>query len=155
MSEFTAITTQEDFDAAVKDRLKRQEEKIRAEYTDSQKEYETYKAENEKLTATINELTEKQNGHEAEVSKLKTTIAGYEKAELKAKVAREAGLPYELSERLTGDDEDALKADAESLKALMGANKKTAPPMPSTEDPLEDPKDAQWKTLAKSLRKDD
>jgi hypothetical protein len=34
MSEFTPITTQEDFDAAIQGRLKQQERSIRSEYAD-------------------------------------------------------------------------------------------------------------------------
>ena len=153
MSEFIAINTQEEFDAAVKDRLERQEQKIRSEYEGLKKEVDSYKTENKSLTSQIEKLTESQTGHDAEVAELKSKIAGYEKTELKARIAREAGLPYELAERLSGDDEDALKTDAESLKALIGSNTKV-PPMPSSEDPLPDNKDAQWKALAKNLKKE-
>lgn len=49
----------------------------------------------------------------------------FEMSALKAKIARENGLRPELAERLTGDDEKALKADAKALAALV------APPEPS------------------------
>lgn len=42
------------------------------------------------------------------------------------RVALEAGLPLAVAERLRGTDEDSLKADAESLKALLGS---TTPPL--------------------------
>jgi hypothetical protein len=47
---------------------------------------------------------------------------------LRRDVAAAAGLPAELADRLRGDDEAALKADAEALLALI-PKKQAAPPI--------------------------
>lgn len=38
------------------------------------------------------------------------------------KVALDAGLPANLADRLRGDDEETLKADAQALKAMLGTH---------------------------------
>ena len=62
------------------------------------------------------------------IADLEATIAAEQGARkaaeltaLRAKVGSEAGLPPALIARLSGEDEDAIKADAESLKAAIPA----------------------------------
>ena len=65
---------------------------------------------------------------------------------LKTKVAMDAGLPADLADRLTGDDEDALKADAEKLASFVGS-KKVAPSFKTEEVPT-DPAEAGFREMA-------
>lgn len=154
MSDFTPITTQEAFDAAIKDRLDRAEETFTRKYSD----YDDLKSKNTEFEKTIasqtekiKNLTEKQAGHETEVADLKAKIAGHEKANLKIKVAREAGIPYELASKLSGDDEAALKKDAEEFKKFLGKPK--AQPLKDTEPSEGDMKKAGLKTMLGNLKK--
>lgn len=57
-------------------------------------------------------------------------LAEYQKTAIRQKVALEKGVPANLVDRLRGDDEDSLSADADELLALL--NKPTTPrPDPS------------------------
>lgn len=135
MAEFTPINTQEEFDARIAERLKSEKEALRANILshvgDKDAEIEKLKKDieglNGQLTDLNGQLTEKTSG----LSALEEKIKGYERASVKNKVAREAGLPWELADRLTGETEEEIRKDAESLRKLVGANK--TPPLKSTE----------------------
>lgn len=47
-------------------------------------------------------------------------IAKYATDAVKIRVARELGLPFESTEFIQGDDEEAIKKSAETLKSIMG-----------------------------------
>jgi hypothetical protein len=64
------------------------------------------------LEQTVQELTTKAETVEGKLAEL-------EPENLRLRVALETGLPAELIDRLKGDDEDELKADAESLLKLV------------------------------------
>ena len=121
---FTVIETQEAFDAAIKDRIEREREKFK-DYDDLKGKVETYEKTIADLQATEKSLRDKQVDFEKQLADKDSEIKAYEAKALKVKVAREAGLPYELASRLTGDDEEALKADAASLKSFV--SHKTSP----------------------------
>ena len=70
-------------------------------------------------TKQIEEFTEKQSGHEKELAELQNRISVYEKNDMKIRVAHEAGIPYELAGKLSGDDEEALRKDAENFLNLF------------------------------------
>lgn len=118
MSEFAPINTQEEFDAAIKDRLARQESKIRGEYADYgdlKKKSETWiteKATLEKTIADNKTANETLNGQLTEANK---KIAQYETDALKTRIAIETGLPMELRSYLSGTTEEEIKASAEQL----------------------------------------
>jgi hypothetical protein len=132
---FTPITTQEQLNDIITERLKRdreaQKKKIKEEGWLSP---EDAKKATDKLQDTVDKLTK-----EAETAR--TTIAGheasikrYQAAELRSKIADEVGLDRRLVGRLSGETEDDLRKDAQGLKELFGAQ--TAPsvdPMRSTE----------------------
>ena len=133
MSEFKKIETQEEFDSMVKDRLERQAKKT-AEETEKkvagwispdeaakqkaalEKQLADSKADMEKQLA---ELTGKLGDKEAAYNKLEGEKKALDLVRLKESAAREAGLPFELASRLSGETADELKADAESLSKLV------------------------------------
>ena len=59
-------------------------------------------------------------------------MKGYETSSVKMRIAHENGIPYELAERLSGDDEEAIKKDAESMAKFLKASGRRAP-LASTE----------------------
>lgn len=130
---FTPITTQEQLDAIITERLKRDREAQKKKFEGWLSPEDVAKA-NKALQDTVDKLTE-----EAETAR--TTIAGheasikrYQAAELRSKIADEVGLDRRLVGRLSGETEDDLRKDAQGLKELFGAQ--TAPtvdPMASTE----------------------
>lgn len=146
--EFKAITTQEELDKIIADRLKRQKENILKEYAD----YEQVKKERDSFQNELIELkksaetfnTEKEN-HSKEIDALNTKIKGYELNSMRMKIALENNIPYSLADRLKGDDEESLIKDAKSLSEFVSKNKAVAPLKSS--EPKIDIKDASYKKL--------
>ena len=153
MADFTPITTQEEFDRAITDRIKRERETLSKKYADYD-ELKSRTAEYEKqlgeLKTNFGESTKKASEHEKTIAELTGKISSYELASLKTRIAHELGIPYELSSRLSGNDEKELRADAESLSKLVSAGKQT-PPLKSTEPQVEG-KDAEYKKLLSGLK---
>lgn len=55
-------------------------------------------------------------------------IHAFEVAELKTRVAHEVGIPFDLSQRLAGEDENAIRKDAQNLAKLLKPTAPKAPP---------------------------
>ena len=138
MAEFTPIMTQEDFDAAMSDRLKREQ----AKYSD----YDTIKAD-------LGTLRGQLSAKEAEISTLQGKVKGYETDSVKTRIALETGLPLELRSRLTGETEEEIRADATKLAKLFVQRKDPAP-LRDTEPPVADEKTAAYKSLLNNLKED-
>lgn len=120
-SSFKPITSQDDLDALITSRLRRQDKSIRAEI---RKEIEDEAREAEaKENGNFKELYEKA---QAELQKLQDEKAENELVALKAKVAKDVGLPESAIPRLTGTDEESLKTDAKELLKLVGSSKEEA-----------------------------
>lgn len=155
---FETIETQDQLDAIISDRIKREKETLAKKYSD----YDDIKSKNadlEKrngdLSKELSDTKEKLTGHDNEVEALNSKIKGYESASVKTRIALEVGIPFELAGRLTGDDEDAIRKDAEGIKACFGQKKKT-PPLRNTEPEGEggDVKDG-YKALLNGLKNED
>lgn len=119
---FKPIETQEDFDNAVSERLKRKENAVRDEYSD----YEALKAKADKLDAVT------KNG-EIDIDAEMKRLGEFEKAaeenkakNLREKVAKDAGVPAEL---VFGTTEDEMKANADAIAKF--AKPETAPKVPN------------------------
>lgn len=134
--EFKPIETQEELDSIIEKRLKRDREATAKRYegwfspedhqkaiTEANKAFDDYKRAHEGDEQTIADLTAK--------------TKAYETASLKSRIAHEVGLSYEWISRISGDDEQSIRADAESLKKLVGSG--SAPlPTKSTETAVPD-----------------
>ena len=163
MAEFTTITTQEQLDSIIGERLAREKEKYKdyeslKEQVEKQKDYQELKNQLETannsisgLNAQLEEQNGKITGFNTEKAELLTKIKGYETNSAKMRIAQEVGLPLELIDRLTGDDEEALKEDAHKLIKFVGAS--TAP-LGDTEPKQGDNKSA-YKKLLKGLEGED
>lgn len=149
MSDFKPIETQEELDRIIQDRLNRQKEK----YSDYDK-IKTRNAELETkvgtLESTIEESSNAAKTHEQIVADLNAKIAGYETSSLRTRIALQNGLPLDLADRLVGEDEASIKADAERLAAFMKP-KTTVPPLRSQEPSLGADEDADLKAMLKNL----
>ena len=150
--EFKAITTQEEFDRAIQDRLNRQKESIEKQYAD----YAELKDRNTELETeigalktTLSETSGKTESYDKDIAELNAKIAGYETASTRTKIALQYGIPYELAGRLVGDDEESMTADAKKLAELVG-KKEVIPPLKDTE-PKIDEKDGAYKSLLENL----
>lgn len=131
MSEFKTITTQEEFDSIVKDRLDRQAKKTAEEV---KKTFEGWlspddvKAKTAELVAQTESLREKLAEKDSKLAERKAAFdkltaekTAIELERAKESAARDAGLPFELAGRLSGTTPDELKADAEALSKLVSA----------------------------------
>ena len=149
MSEFKAITTQEEFDAAIKSRLAREKEKY-ADYDQLKSRVAELETENGGLKSSIEASNQSKAETDKQVANLKSQIASFETEKLRTRVALEHGLPLDLAARLQGDDEEALKADAEKLAGFMKA-KEPVPPLKDNEPNLGNDEDAPYRNLIKGL----
>lgn len=151
----TPITTQEQFDEAIKARLAKQSKKFEG-YT-SPEDLAGIKADYDKRLGELNEAlkvaNEKAGGYDKEIADRDAKIKGYEMGLLKQRVAREAGLPYELHTRLTGETEEELAKDAKALAALVKSNS-TPAPLANPEPPINagDSETAAYKKMLKSMK---
>ena len=148
MSEFTPINTQEELDRIIQERLNRQKEK----YSD----YDAIKNANIELEKQVSALQstieESKTGtaeFETQIADLNKKVASYETANLRTKIALQNGIPYDFADRLVGDDEDSLKADAERLSGMFA--KQTPPPLKNTEKSSVNEKDSAYKNLLENL----
>lgn len=103
---FEAITTQEQFDAAIEERLERERETIKTEYKDFmspedvQEKYKDY-------------LSPEQ------VAEKDATIQKFERNSKKVQIAMKEGIPYELAEKISGDTEEDMEKDAKRMVGFL------------------------------------
>ena len=82
---------------------------------------------------------------------LQGKVKSFETDALKRRIAQEKGIPMDMASRLTGDDEAALKADADNMAAMLRVYKGPAPLHdPSPANP--DPKTADMASMLRDLR---
>lgn len=152
--EFKPIETQEQFDEMVKERVERAKKSTAKEYDAQLKDLESIKeqltskdAELEALKAKITAFESQKKADEESYQGLQKELSEVKLKALKSKIAMDAGLPADLAERLTGDDEEALKADAEKLASLV--NSKHVAPSFKNEDVPNDPAEAGFREMAR------
>lgn len=150
MSEFTPITTQEQLNAIIGERIKKVREDAEKQAAEKYADFEKIQNQNSQYADQIAQLTETLDGQKATVEELTSKVHQYETASAKTKVALELGLPYQMASRLAGDDEETIRADAEALVKLIGTQKPVAP-LGSGEPTNTDGKDAAWGKLASNL----
>ena len=150
MSEFKVIETQEQLDAVLGERLKRERETARKEFDgflspeDAAKKYAGYlspDAEKEKYKDYLSP---------EEAAKKDAKIRGYETDSVKTRIAHEAGLSYDAVNFLKGEDEDSIRKSAEILKSLIGAN--NVAPLASTESGIGNDREVALKNTLKGLK---
>ena len=143
--EFKVIDTQEAFDSAIKSRLERNTKTVTEEVT---KKFEGWLSP-EDVTKQISGLSEKIKDNEQIIADLTAKNKAYENSSAKMRIAFETGLPFELSEKLSGETEEEIRADAEKLAGYVNSGKKPSPKF-SSELP---PNDSQKTALLSMLRK--
>ena len=142
MSEFKPIETQEAFDAAIKDRIERAKKSAADEV---RKQFEGWVSPDD-YKKSADEIT----GLRTQVADLtaKNTAAGLDA--LRTRIAHETGLPFELAGRLQGEDEKAIRADAEAI-AKFAAPQPVPSPHYTPELPAGTATDAAYAALASAL----
>lgn len=149
MSEFKPITTQEEFDNAIKARLSREKEKY-GDYDQLKSRVAELEEENAGLKSTIEANRQSKADADKQLEVLQNQISGYETASLRTRIALQYGLPYDLADRLQGTDEESFKADAERLAGFMKRAQPVAP-VRDTEPQVGDNKTMQMKSMLREL----
>ena len=101
-------------------------------------EFEELKSEKESLAqkiadmnSSLTSLTDAKATIENEKEELANEVNTFRQKELKTRIAHEFNIPFELANRLSGETEDELKADAQSLSKMIV--QKPVIPLASTE----------------------
>lgn len=149
MSEFKPITTQEEFDAAIKERLSREKAKY-SDYDQLKSRVTELETENVGLKSTIEANNQSKADADKQLEEMQNQISNYETASLRTRVALQYGLPYDLADRLQGTDEESFKADAERLAGYMKRAQPVAP-VRETEPVLEKTENTLYKNLIQGL----
>lgn len=150
MSDFKVIETQEQLDAVLGERLKRERETIKKEYEgflspeDAAKKYAGYLSPDDEKAKYKGYISPE------EVAKKDAQIKGYETDSVKTRIAHEMGLSYDAVGFLRGEDEEAIRKSAESLKSLVGST--NTAPLASTESSVVGAEDAALKNTLKGLK---
>lgn len=155
MSEFKVIESQEEFDAIIKPRLeraiKKAKEEAKEEFAESINSLKNENASLKNEVAGYKESLEDLKVKNETIKGLNEKISAFERAEVKRNIALEYGLPLKLSEKISGDDEDSMKKDAEVMAKYFSESKKSyEPPLKSYEDKVDD-KDQALKNLLDGL----
>lgn len=127
---FEIIDTQEKFDAAIAERLRRERETVSkkyADYDDLKKRTAEYETTLGTITKEAEENAKKYSEYDKKLADLQAKVKGYETGSVKTRIAHETGIPFELAERLSGDTEEEIRKDAETLSKFIGGVKKSAP----------------------------
>lgn len=128
---FKVIETQEALDAIIKDRLKRERETTEKRFAGYISPEDHQKA----LDASNKALEDYKKAHEGDektIADLTAKNKAYETSAMKSRIAHEVGLDYAWISRINGEDEQSIRADAESIKKLVGSGT-TLMPTKSTE----------------------
>ena len=160
MSEFKVIETQEQLDAIIGERVKRAERRAEEKASEKYADYNDLKTKAEAYEKQIAELSEQIKGSETkqadsakQIEDLTGKVHQYEMASVKTKIALETGLPYQLADKLSGDDEDAIRADAKRMAEFVA---RPAAPMGSMEpdEASADPGKTALLNMARQLGKE-
>ena len=121
------VTTQEQLDKIVKDRLEREREKVRSEFSD----YDDLKAKALQLDELEKSGSEELKKALAEVDNLKGELQTRDEnaklQQMRKQVAKDTGVPEDL---IQGADEESMKTFAEAVASF--AKKPSAPIIPES-----------------------
>ena len=150
---FKAIETQEEFDRIISERLSRQKESFEKQLADYD-QLKTAKADLENQVGTLQSTIEQskagQEDYTKQISDLTSKVAGYETANLRTRIALQNGLPYDLADRLVGDDEESIKADAERLSSFV--TKQHSAPLKNVEPNIQKDENSAYRKLVEGLK---
>lgn len=156
---FKPIESQEDLDAILIKRLRRQEKNLREEITEdikaelaadakkqAAKDKEDYKTLYEESQAEVEKLTKK-------IAKMEDEVKTATIEELRNEVIDEFSLPKDLADRLRGETKEELQADAKKLAEVVGPREAPdldlgKPPRDASKRKTKEDKD-EWKSPEK------
>ena len=117
-------------------------------------DYDDIKLDNKTLKDTVTALENSLKdfeGFEGKLAEKDNLIKDYEIKNLKYRIANESGIPLELASKLSGETEEDLKKDAETLSSFI--TKKQTLPLRTTEPKVDD-ETAPYKEMLDNLKLD-
>ncbi len=155
--EFKPIESQEELDRIIGERLTRDREarqkELKEKYGDPdelKKANDSLKEELGKLNAQLKEQTDKYANYDSQLAEMQTKVKNYETASVKQRIAHEYGVPFEMAGRLTGETEEEIRTDAQTIAKFI--KQKDAPPLKSTEPAEANGKEAAYRQLLDNLK---
>ena len=152
--EFQAITSQEQLDNVIGERLRRQKE----QFEEKIKEYESLKEKNSKLQTELDQKNQFIEENKKETSmktedyeNLEKELSSLKLQQLKQKIAINNGIPLDLANRLSGDNEETLLEDAKTLSQFINSNP-TPQPLKSVEDTNVNDEDMAYRQLLNQIQ---
>ena len=152
MGEFVPINSQEELDKVLASRLQRERDTVAKSFQAQIDERDQKITGFESTIRDLNKQVETLNGQAGRITELEAKVREYETNSVKMRIARETGLPAELADRLSGADEDAMRADAENLAKLLKTQQAPAPIYRPSGEGANDGKDAALRGLLKQVR---
>lgn len=151
MTEFKVIETQEQLDAIIKSRLDREKAKY-SDYDTLAEKIKNLEAENTNLKQAITEKETSESTNLTRITELEKDVNAWKNKSLKQQIAMKNGLPFDLADRLQGDNEESLNEDAERLASLVSVKNYTQPL--ADKEPAFEGKgvDSAWRDVVKNLR---
>ena len=150
---FKAIETQDELDRIVTERLSRQKDSFDKQLGELD-QLKAAKADLESQVGTLQSTIEQskagQEDYTKQISDLTSKVAGYETANLRTRIALQNGLPYDLADRLVGEDEESIKADAERLSSFVA--KPHSAPLKNVEPNIQKDENSAYRKLVDGLK---
>lgn len=157
MSDFKIIETQEQLDAIMGDRLRRQAKSFEEKFAnylspdDVNTKVEGLNTQIADLQSSLEAEKTKNGTFESTISELNEKVKKYETDSIKRRIATEMNLPVELATRISGETEDEMRTDAESLKNIFG--KTVTVPLAKAEPGTQTTKEAEYLKMLHDLKK--
>lgn len=157
MAEFKTITTQEEFDSAIKDRLDRADKKVREEFRgwmspDEVKGLrESFQKDLKDLTEAHSKEMEKYAGYDDKFKAQEAEIRSLKIGAMKVRIANEKKLPMEAVDFLQGDSEESISESADRLSRLTGPNGFSGFTRNTEPDKAVDQKERELRELARKF----
>lgn len=132
MSEFKVIETQEELDRIVGSRLAREREKY-ADYDQLVKRVDQLETEKGGLLASLEEFKRQEVIQKEDRESLQAQLKAEQTKSLRTQVALKNGLSFDMADRLRGETEEELEADAQFLVDHMVPSRYQTPPQATKE----------------------
>jgi DNA-binding transcriptional regulator GbsR (MarR family) len=143
-SGFKPITSQEDFDAMIADRLDRARKNIKSEVV--KQLAEEADAEAAKKNGDYKKLYE---AEKAKVDKYEAEAKERDAKDLRAKIAKDVGLPEDAIHRLQGETEDDLTKDAKNLLKMLAPTGEVETDLGASKNSVRKPKAKEQEDMVK------
>lgn len=145
--------TQEELNSIVSERLNKEKDKFSAQISQLEAKNTEYESTIANIKSQIQALNDELATKKQEIDEKDKTLRNYAAQAVKVRIANELGLPYELAQRLSGETEEEIRKDADTIRSMLG---KIAPaqPLRQTESQPTNPIDDALKDLSARFRKE-